>query len=299
MLLRVWLELWIPKWSRPFLSPLLFDRPVTRHKRTIISCIFPVIEQRLAELEYQERNQKDDQNTPEDYVSWHWRHCKQFRNQSDLNVERTASLALPMFFVMTTIPSIDLMNIFLDIFSDSNVMDELRREVESVSQQEDAIWTRRAASKCYKTDSAIRESLRKSLISLRSLEREVMLHDGIHNDQGGWVAPKGSIICLDAWSRHHDPEHYANPNEFDAFRYSRRREDIVSRQTASTVADDAEQLKQLPLTTLSDSYLAFGMGQHAWYVPLHIRWQHETDTNPTVLDASTLTEFLRCCLDTY
>jgi cytochrome P450 len=69
----------------------------------------------------------------------------------------------------------------------------------------------------------------------------------------GTVVPKGVDIVAAAMAIHMDPTIYANPTEFDGFRFSRMRE------------QDGESAKHHSSNT-SLEYLHFGHGHHAWYV---------------------------------
>src|SRR5204863_9681428 len=94
-------------------------------------------------------------------------------------------------------------------------------EVTRIYTECNGVWTKAALAKMIRTDSAIRESMRVSNFMTRGVMRKVMPPGGITNKAEGWSAPQNAYIGLDIHSVQHDPEIYPNPNEYDAFRFSR------------------------------------------------------------------------------
>ena len=69
----------------------------------------------------------------------------------------------------------------------------------------------------------------------------------------GVTIPAGTIVCIPASATHNNGRIYANPDEFDGFRFVKLREsegDIVTsrHQVVST----------------SSEHLVFGLGRHTW-----------------------------------
>ena len=75
---------------------------------------------------------------------------------------------------------------------------------------------------------------------------DVTLHDGTH-------IPKGTLVGVLSYTMHRDDALYADGDTFDPFRFARM------------ASGDGKSLKH-QLTTTSPEYIAFGHGQHAWYV---------------------------------
>jgi len=96
-----------------------------------------------------------------------------------------------------------------------------------------------------------------------------MSPNGITNKAEGWTAPHNAHIGVDMHSVQHDPDIYPNPEEYDAFRFSRPREEFEKRNGESGDAgDEADilRLKNTGLITTGDTFLPFGHGRHAWFV---------------------------------
>lgn len=67
----------------------------------------------------------------------------------------------------------------------------------------------------------------------------------------GTFVPKGDHICTGTPMTHHKEEYYANPREFNPWRFSDMRDETgegVRHQMVNTTAE----------------YLPFGLGRHAW-----------------------------------
>lgn len=63
--------------------------------------------------------------------------------------------------------------------------------------------------------------------------------------------PAGQWVVAPAWAFNRSPHIYANPNDFDAFRFARLRE-------------ECGQTINHQLATPASGYLSFGAGRHAW-----------------------------------
>jgi len=61
-----------------------------------------------------------------------------------------------------------------------------------------------------------------------------------------------------------DTDMTENPEEFDAFRYSRPREEYEAMSAEEKHNVDALKLKQTGLVTTGVNHLPFGHGRHAW-----------------------------------
>jgi cytochrome P450 len=69
----------------------------------------------------------------------------------------------------------------------------------------------------------------------------------------GTFIPKGTMIGVAARCVHHDEKFYENANAFEPFRFAEMHE------------EDSKGVKYQFVSTAIE-YLAFGHGQHAWYV---------------------------------
>lgn len=113
-------------------------------------------------------------------------------------------------------------------------------------------------------DSTIRESSRKNPVLTKILLREVVPKDGVllpsghHMPQGAWLAT-GTVDV------HHDDRFYTNPEEYDPFRFSKTRKDILAAANKENLSDRASIYRKMEgLSTASDIFLAFGYGKHTW-----------------------------------
>lgn len=68
----------------------------------------------------------------------------------------------------------------------------------------------------------------------------------------GVTIPKGTIVAVPLTGINYDETVYENPHEFDGFRFSRMFE------------KDGESAKYYA-TNISEEYLNFGNGVHAWF----------------------------------
>jgi cytochrome P450 len=66
----------------------------------------------------------------------------------------------------------------------------------------------------------------------------------------GVTIPAGTIVCIPASATHKDGRLYANPDEFDGFRFVKLRE--------------SEAMSRHQVVSTSSEHLAFGIGRHAW-----------------------------------
>ena len=71
-----------------------------------------------------------------------------------------------------------------------------------------------------------------------------------------------------AYSVHHDEANYDFPYVYDAFRFSRSRENAVTSSRGDTInmAMVLQHTKNLALSSTSETFMAFGHGRHAWLV---------------------------------
>lgn len=162
-------------------------------------------------------------------------------------------------FAAITTSTIMATNALLDIFSAPNsefLIATLREEASDVLREHNGEWTKAALAKLYRLDSAIRESARVSGVGGTSMARRVRADDGITLPDGTWI-PQNVTVGVSMDGIHFDEAFYENPTEFDAFRFSRRREQhVLSGNEKSRANED--------LVTTSAHWLPFSHGIHAW-----------------------------------
>jgi cytochrome P450 len=166
-----------------------------------------------------------------------------------------------------------------DLFSadpSKGFVEGLREEAERVfaETEQTGRWNKKILTKLVRADSAIRESMRISNFATRGITRKVVAKDGLRNEEEGWTAPHGSFISLDEHSRHHDPKIYPDPDSYDAFRFSRPREEYeASRDSSPKDLEKYVDMKNLSMVSTGENFLAFGHGRHA--CPGRFLVQHE------------------------
>ncbi|EIW64803.1 cytochrome P450 [Trametes versicolor FP-101664 SS1] len=121
----------------------------------------------------------------------------------------------------------------------------LREEIESLINEEG--WTKNSMAKMWKLDSFLRESQRHNGVNIISLMR--VAHKDITLSDGTYI-PKGTLLSVPVYSMHHDESLYEDAARFDAFRFSRMRE------------QEGEAAKHQYVNTSID-YVSFGHGKHA------------------------------------
>lgn len=163
---------------------------------------------------------------------------------------------LNMVAIHTT--SITITNTLLDLYSSPRTeefVEGLREEVSRVLAANGGKWTKAIVNDLVRIDSTIKESIRCSSLGIVGLTRMVTSPDGIDLGDGIHV-PSGVRVAAPIAGIHRDPRNYANPDEYDAFRFSPSREVLGEN---GQILDKRAQ----GIVTTSDAFLTFGHGKHA------------------------------------
>ncbi|CAK4033384.1 P450 monooxygenase [Lecanosticta acicola] len=225
----------------------------------------PIIKQRIADIEEQERNPDVKIKIPEDYFTWHIRLAKSEGKVRESEPDFISRAVLGIEFAALHTTSITGTNALFDLAgSNPSVLAGIREEVERVYEEANGVWTKQELNKLLRTDSALRETMRNNDITPHTT-RKVVAKDGVRNAEEGWTAPYGSSIAVNNADRHHDPDIYPSPNQYDAFRFSRPREAF---QASGSNMGEQEKMEFLKLqntsfTSTSENFLPFGHGRHA------------------------------------
>ncbi|KAF8214831.1 cytochrome P450, partial [Mycena galopus ATCC 62051] len=158
-------------------------------------------------------------------------------------------------FAAITTTSVTVTNSILDIWSSSpeqNVVEILREEAQRVYAENNGQWTKAAVAQLVRLDSAIRESTRVSCIGGASIARRTKCDVTLPN---GMVIPKDNCVGVSMHGIHFDEENYPSARQYDAFRFSRPREEASVRSEKPHMNED--------LVTTSERWLSFGHGMHA------------------------------------
>lgn len=226
-------------------------------------------------------SKKDDVN--EDYITWHIRMALAEGRTAELDPVAISKRLLPIEFAAIHTTVLTGFFVMVDLLtSDPAFIEGIREEVQAArASTPENHWTKPSLARLWRTDSAIRESMRVSHFATSLVKRKVIAPGGITNAAEGWHVPYGALLMLDLAGTHHDPDLYANPDAYDAFRYARQREAyeaatvaapgasdgdgaLQQAKTPEQVAADAMRGLKLGMVTTSDSHLAFGHGRHAW-----------------------------------
>ncbi|KAK6422941.1 hypothetical protein LTR95_016604 [Oleoguttula sp. CCFEE 5521] len=166
--------------------------------------------------------------------------------------------------------------VVFDLFSSDlakGFVSGIREECETALRANGGKWDKKSLTKLIRTDSAIRESMRVSNFATRGVARKVIAKEGLRFDEENFTAPYGSFISLNAHSRQHDPEIFVNPDEYDAFRFSRPREEYEAKHPDQQNTDNYVKMKNLSMISTGENHLTFGHGRHA--CPGRFLVQHE------------------------
>jgi cytochrome P450 len=83
----------------------------------------------------------------------------------------------------------------------------------------------------------------------------------------GVTLPTGAYVAAHLHAVHHDGSLYENPEEFDGFRF------VDEKPKADADAEKVVHKPRQTMYTTSKTYLAFGHGRHAWYVPTFLSFR--------------------------
>ncbi|KAL5363166.1 cytochrome P450 [Aspergillus floccosus] len=218
----------------------------------------PLIKEWLAQIELEEQEQVSDENSkvPYNVATSFIRESRRIYRPNGLEKEKLL-MAINLFTIIPFMSTISTSSAaILDIASfppENELYQQLRQEAAKVLGSEKE-WTDPIAFKrLHYIDSAIRESLRLTPVSLHASSREVIPLSGItlpagqHLPQGIWVAASTLDI-------HTDERFYPKGQSYEPFRF-------VEEQTIEDCTSTAEQM--VTKVAVTPTYLPFGAGRHA------------------------------------
>lgn len=227
----------------------------------------PLIRQRLEDIKRKDNGNSEykDWKEPHDFITWSYRTAQAEGRTDEMHPTRIAQRIMPLNFAAIHTTSLTAYETMINILSaDQSVLEDLREEASRVLQEEGG-WTKKSLGRMHRMDSAIRESQRVSPIALTFVARKVIAKEGITTPEG--VHAKYGTLLSCPWTPiAHDEELHSDSLTFDAFRYSRAREEYDAMTPEEKEKVDALKLKQTGLVTTSNQHLPFGHGRHAWYV---------------------------------
>lgn len=225
----------------------------------------PLIKQRIEDIARKDGGDPEykDWKEPHDFITWSYRTAQAEGRTDEMQPKRIAQRIMPLNFAAIHTTSLTAYETVVHILSASpDVIESLREEASRVLVEEGS-WTKKALGRMHRIDSAIRESQRISPIALTFVGRKVVAKEGVTTPEG--IHLKYGTIMTCPWTPiAMDDELHEDAATFDAFRYSRAREEYDSMSVEERENVDALKLKQTGLVTTSNQHLPFGHGRHAW-----------------------------------
>ncbi|KAF2099268.1 putative P450 monooxygenase [Rhizodiscina lignyota] len=272
----------VPSFLKPLLGPLI-TLPNHYHYHRTARHTLPIIKDRLMHMRRKQFDPTYKWTEPNDYITWHIQQAMSENIGEELDPIRIARRLMPINFAAIHTTALTITNAIFDIFSGPNasfVVESLREEAERVYAECNGHWTKDAAAKLLRLDSALRESMRLSGFLTRSVFRKVVSPDGLTHPREGWTIPQGAWVAVDVISTHHDDSIYDFAGGYDPFRFSRPREEALSTTSSASntpppstpqdstcdSASDKDEvlwLKNQGMVSTSDTFLGFGAGRHS------------------------------------
>ncbi|KAK0708266.1 cytochrome P450 [Lasiosphaeris hirsuta] len=259
-----------PKIMHPAVAPFVV-LPNWWIWRKSFRIVGPVIEKRLHDMARKAAGDPEYEawDPEECLVTWLIRQAQTDGATDKLDAALISKSLLPIEFAAIHTTVITGHNLLLDLLSSDpkdKYLEVLREETaRGLGAEGDGYWTKTGLSSLYRTDSAIRESMRLSHFATALTHRKVIAKEGITNPAEGWHVPQGGYLMLDLAGTHHDPDLYPEPYAYDALRFSRVREEYEARpKEEKSDPEEAIRIKRLGMVTTSDAHLPFSHGRHAW-----------------------------------
>ncbi|KAJ8130025.1 hypothetical protein O1611_g3602 [Lasiodiplodia mahajangana] len=235
----------IPLPVRWLLGPLVALR-AKYYQARFVKLLVPVVEERIRLWE------ADKDAGPDDFLQWMIPICAG-KGPGELEPHRLAlrlvSLLVPLIYAICFV----FAHCVFDILGSPNSADMiagLEDECKRVSSRPGGLAASENVNALFRIDSAIRESMRMSGVSVTNLFRDVTTGE-LDVGNGLRVGP-GVRMTFPTQNIHLDPDNYENPLQYDAFRFSRKFEH----------AEGAVEERELAVTT-TPTFLPFSYGRHA------------------------------------
>jgi len=255
----------LPKVLRPLFGHIICI-PNYYHYWCTRKYTIPLITQRLAEIKAKDSDPDSKLRINNDYVTWHIRLAQQQGRTRELEPAMISRYLMPIEFAAIHTTSLTLAMVLFDLYStdpDKGYIPAIREECERIFRENNGVWNKQSLSKLIRTDSAIRESMRVSNFQVHGAQRKVVKRDGLRMEEEGWFAPYGTRLCVDQQNRHHDPEIYPDPHTYDAFRFSRPREEYEASLSKEAKPEEYLKMRNLSMISTGENFLPFGHGRHA------------------------------------
>ncbi|OAG35209.1 hypothetical protein AYO21_10607 [Fonsecaea monophora] len=229
------------------LKPLVLYWKTPMHKTLNLARkhLVPVIEQRIALMQQHEAAGTMDvwkKEKPNDCIQWVLDVTPLEKRDPQMLVYRM--LHINIAAVHTS--SVTFLDCIYELAAHPEIHDELRQEILTTFAAE-GNWSKQGLTHLHKMDSFMRECVRFNPVFSGNLDR-IALKDTTLSD--GTFVPKGTWVTVPSYPMYMDDDYYENAHEFDAFRFSKKREKSGQETAFSFVQT-------------STTYLHFGHGKHA------------------------------------
>ncbi|KAF6232554.1 hypothetical protein HO173_009222 [Letharia columbiana] len=242
----------LPPIIRPIVG-LLLILPFRICKARVKKVLTPIVKQRMHEVAC-EQDDATMRNESQDFLTQSVRVIMKDKEIAHQSAEYVADQFLVLSFATLASTSLVASNLFLDIISSGPSLDayeRLRSEAASVFKSEGDWADPTALKKLVLTDSAIRESIRRSSIQTRGLLRAVVSPDGVTLPNGTHV-PQGTWLGVPVQAVHMDGDLYDKPYEYNPFRFA------VMRSESNVPSHE-----KVDATDISDTFLGWSYGRYA------------------------------------
>ncbi|KAF8159223.1 cytochrome P450 [Crassisporium funariophilum] len=228
----------VPRILRPLVNSLISTVP-TRN-RDAMRHLAPIVE---ARRQREREGNGEDEGQSVNFLSW----LMDDAEGEEATLKNLSMRILTINFAAIHTSSMTFLHAFYYLAVYPEYVQPLRDEVEEISKREG--WTKEGVDKMHKIDSFIKEGQRLRPMNSFGVTR-VAVSD--YTFQDGTYLPQGITIGVALQNAHLNPEIYANPLEFDGFRFVKMK---------ANESQNGE--KKYEMVSPSNDSLAFGHGRHA------------------------------------
>ncbi|KAK8123379.1 hypothetical protein PG999_003297 [Apiospora kogelbergensis] len=242
----------LPQWVHPLVSVLL---PSFWRGRHYLQQGKDVLEPKIRELIQEDHTSTPDSFDPETSNVLYW--LTESAKGADRDPDTIAHIEVLLALASVHTTLLRMVNVLYDITaSGHDLVEELRDEVQTVFNSEEAWANPGSYDRLYKLDSVLRESQRMSppttLGMKRLFKEDFTFSSGLHMS-------KGTYVCMPIFAIENDPANTSNPEQFDGLRNYRARCSVQVNKRGDASADGKEYLFSSPGKTV----LNFGYGKSA------------------------------------
>ena len=233
-----------------------------RYFRVASKYLFPVIDQRKADIAKKASDPDYKFEEPFDLLQWNIRNSLKNPDPREWTTELISKRYMATSFAAVHTTALTTSNTLYDLASakpELQAFETIEEEVLRVYKESQYTWTKASLAKLVRLDSAIRESMRLGNNGGFALGRKVVAKDGATTTDGMYL-PHGTHVAMHSYGIQKMDGYYENAEKYDPFRFSRPRESM-----SLSGGSDGDVLKERNLASVatSPSHLVFGHGRHA------------------------------------